>query len=471
MSTPNVIASVTWLLRDLLQQYVEPEFKLEDITALPLDKARGGETSSKRLNFFLYQLVPNAAWQSVTVKRGESAYPQLALNLRYLLTAYSPEDDRQAAAADTFLDSQMFLGSAMRVLHDHPTLVIKDVKQKPNLGRELEQIENIRITPLGLTVEELSKLWTMFQTQYRTSVAYEVGVALIDSQRSMRTPAPVLARGDYNERAGRDQGADVSAGVLPTLSKVRTIDPNAAEKYLAEARVVLRPTDRLAFFGTGFSGEKTEIEVTHARLGDSVRVVPSHHTVERDGTERLELDYATVLAALIPKTKAELMAQGESEHEAELHAAERAVSAGVYTAAVWVTRGELGKERTLPSNVLTFAVPPQLTLADHFVTIHQVNGAPNTEHIVVQFISAPPIRVGQRVSALFGDQEILFAPGALNTEPFTFTVKNPTRGKYLVRLRVDGADTIADLPAEADPNQPGQMLPPRFDEDYQVTVQ
>ena len=46
-----------------------------------------------------------------------------------------------------------------------------------------EQIERVRITPQPLSVDELSKLWTAFQTHFRISAAYQVSVVLIESTR------------------------------------------------------------------------------------------------------------------------------------------------------------------------------------------------------------------------------------------------------------------------------------------------
>jgi hypothetical protein len=41
----------------------------------------------------------------------------------------------------------------------------------------------VRVTLQPLSLEEMSRLWSTFQTQYRLSVAYEVSVVLIDSAR------------------------------------------------------------------------------------------------------------------------------------------------------------------------------------------------------------------------------------------------------------------------------------------------
>ena len=52
----------------------------------------------------------------------------------------------------------------------------------------------IRITPEPLTVDEMSKLWSSFQKEYRMSTAYQASVVLIESDRRARAPLPVLTR-------------------------------------------------------------------------------------------------------------------------------------------------------------------------------------------------------------------------------------------------------------------------------------
>jgi len=47
-----------------------------------------------------------------------------------------------------------------------------------------------------MSLEDVSKLWTTFQTQYRISAAYEVSVVIIESSRIVKTPLPVLTRGE-----------------------------------------------------------------------------------------------------------------------------------------------------------------------------------------------------------------------------------------------------------------------------------
>ena len=143
------------------------------MTAQPLDRARGG-VSTAQLNLFLYQTVPNGTWRNMDHPRqlrpGESGTPPLALNLHYVLTAYGRgESDNDAV-------SHRVMGGAMSVLHDHPLLGADEIKAALAGNDLYAQLERLRIVPQPMTLEEMSKLWTAFQTNYRLSSAYEVSV-------------------------------------------------------------------------------------------------------------------------------------------------------------------------------------------------------------------------------------------------------------------------------------------------------
>src|SRR5690606_36076631 len=59
-------------------------------------------------------------------------------------------------------------------------------------------IDLIRITPQSLSLEELSKLWSVFfQTPYRISASYEASVVLIDGESEPQPSLPVMARNVY----------------------------------------------------------------------------------------------------------------------------------------------------------------------------------------------------------------------------------------------------------------------------------
>src|SRR5262249_182056 len=151
-----------------------------------------------QVNLFLYQTLPDAAWRNLDIPRrvrpGETGQPPLPLTLYYLVTAYSDEDND--------IKSHALLGKAMSILHDYPVIGADEIQNATKNDDGLkntnlpDQVERRRITLQPLTFEEMSKLWTTFQTHYRTSAAYQVSVVLIESTLPSKTPLPVLQRGE-----------------------------------------------------------------------------------------------------------------------------------------------------------------------------------------------------------------------------------------------------------------------------------
>ncbi len=190
MSTPLAIAAVTATLQKLLDTGLNANAQVAEVTTLPPDKARSGNHADNQVNLFLYQAMLNAAWRNRdipnVVRPGSVGQPPLPLNLYYIITAYGVNDD------DT--NSHPLLGQAMSILHDHPLLKSSEIEAVLPASELQSQIEHVRITQLPLSLDEMSKLWFMFQTQYRLSAAYEAAVVLIDSTRPITTSLPVLKR-------------------------------------------------------------------------------------------------------------------------------------------------------------------------------------------------------------------------------------------------------------------------------------
>jgi Pvc16 N-terminal domain len=60
----------------------------------------------------------------------------------------------------------------MSVLHDHPLLAPNDI-QEAWPGNEINlQIDPVRIAWQLLSIDELSKLWSVFRASYRISAAF-----------------------------------------------------------------------------------------------------------------------------------------------------------------------------------------------------------------------------------------------------------------------------------------------------------
>ena len=185
MSNGLAIAAVTSTLKLLLESHLN----LHPVSTLPPDKARNGNTGDQ-INLFLYHTTVDAAWRNTDipyqVRPGEIGQPPLPLNLFYLVTAYGEGDDD--------IKSHRLLGRAMSVLHDHPLLGRAEIELIVPDSELQNQVERVRITFQPISLDEMSKLWMIFQTNYRISAAYQVSVVLIDSTRTTQTALPVLKR-------------------------------------------------------------------------------------------------------------------------------------------------------------------------------------------------------------------------------------------------------------------------------------
>ena len=196
MSNHLAIATVTACLRQLLYDAVSLDVNGTDVTILAPDDA-ALKTDAPRLNLYLYQVSPSPAWANADLptRRQDSSVaqrPRLGLNLHYLISVHG-----KAATDDA--QPHRVLGSALRALHEQPVLTrdaIRACAQGHALaGSDLaDQVDTVRLSPLCMTLDEVSKLWTMLQSPYRLSVAYTAGVVLIDGRLSPRPALPVAAR-------------------------------------------------------------------------------------------------------------------------------------------------------------------------------------------------------------------------------------------------------------------------------------
>ena len=88
------------------------------------------------------------------------------------------------------------------------------------------------------------------------------------------------------------------------------------------------------------------------------------------------------------------------------------------------------------SNAAVLALAPTITLSPTQATPGNID---------LTVTSAPMIQTGQRMSLLFRDGEFVAAPLTLPTDQIVFTLPNVPVGQagdYIVRLRIDGVDSI-----------------------------
>jgi hypothetical protein len=337
------------------------------------------------------------------VRNGETGMPPLALNLYYLITAYGRDNDALAPF------SHRLLGRAMSVLADHPLLGPDEIRVALPDNDLWSQIERIRITQQPLPQEELSKLWTGFQTGFRLSMAYEVAVVLIDSGLPARTPLPVLSRGPG------DTGAQVLASMAapyPILTEVTL--PNRQSSAL--------PGDTILLQGSMLTGAQLKVNFSNPNLANPIAV-----PVAAAGTD-------TQVSVTIPDDPANWVA-------------------GYYT--ITVTISQAGQQdRT--TNALSLAIAPVIT-SKMPLAVRRVKGV-----ATINLQSKPEIRPGQRVALLLGEQEIAAADRKAQSNQTSFSVPSSVAGgTYVTRLRVDGVDS---------PVIDWSQTPPAFDASQKVTI-
>ena len=392
MSNASVVAAVTGALINILTNRFSSDASLSgvNVTSLPIDKARTGtNTNSNQLNLYLYQTLPNASWRNLNppgvVRSGENGTPPLALNLYYLFTAFGVDNSE--------ILSQRILATAMSVLHDRPLLNTSDLRSAlPGIDPG-DQIERIRFTPQPLSLEEISKLWTALQTQYRLSTTYLATVALIDSQQPAKSPLPVLARGK----------GDLGVYSVPSAS------PELFDIVPAGSLPSVQLGTSVTLEGENLTGGGIMARFSNALLAAPVEIVPSPGS----SASALTVSFPNILAAMA------------------------AWIPGIYTVSLVVRRPPLPSWIT---NEIAFGLAPTISL-------NTTTASPGTVNLTLT--CAPRIDSRQRVLLLFADQQI--APHTMTNpadtaKPTSLTfqvpgvVASPT--PYPVRLRVDGVDSM-----------------------------
>lgn len=403
MSNSLAITAVTNILSRLLEKGVklnddgttDPELTDLKVTALPPAKARGTNTFNQ-INLFLYQIISNATFKNMNMPRqvrsGETGAPPLALNLNYLLTAFGKDDEDMLG--------QRLLGRAMRILNDFPIAGVSSLFGSGEAKNVLSesgvdtQVENVRITLLPMTLDEISKLWTIFQTDYRISVAYQASVVLIESVQPVKSSLPVLRRG------ASDKGAEVQASHIPILTDVQ---PSGSMPSATLG------TD-LTIFGQYMNTDGIKVRFSSRLLSTPIEkdpmpdIYPDHIVFHLANLNEDPDAYVTWIS-------------------------------GFFTVSLII---QYPNKPALITNEIPMAFAPVITVSP----LNALAG-----DVTLTITCVPRIRDGQHVVLLFGDSQISLQ--SINTPTdkskpttLTFLIKDAKPGSYLVRLRVDGVDSL-----------------------------
>lgn len=432
MSNTISIAAVTGALCELLGHVVtprfpgEPEFSDAVVTKLPFDEVKT-DGSLNQVNVFLYQITPNPAWRGNDPRQSqlEGGKTPLALNLHYLVTAYGKNNDDLLA--------HRLLGRAMSLLHDYAILspatiaaAITSFSTQLAGSNLAAQVERVRVTMQVLNIDEMSKLWTMFQAKFRASAAYVVSVVLIDSALPASTPLPVLSR---------------SIQVFPKLvPPVPMLTGLTLPKQQPSARLGVpktlypvppmtdTPGDALLFTGQGLDLGTPELVIRSLSLNQTMPGLT------------LTSQSATSLGVQLPLVQ-------------------NVWPAGFYTAVARLTQAG-PPVRVVDSNALPFSIAPRVVDVTYTAATTGMGATPAKFTVTC----SPQVWPSQRVSLLVMGREILADEHTTVTDTVDFPMpgETPPSGTYYVRLRVDDVDSllISDYSA----------TPLAFDSAQKVTV-
>ncbi len=385
MSNFLAIATVTAALRELLQPAVG---NAVGNAKVGFSRPDGSNLQTPLVNVYLYQVTPNAAFRNgdAPTRRSDGTLtqrPRTALDLHYLFTFHGNDDQ---------LEPQRLLGAVTTALTSQPLLsrqnIINALNQNSFLAKSnlVDEIERVKFTPTSLSLEEFSKLWSVFfQIEYSLSAAYQASVVFIESDDTPQEAPQVQARNVY-------------------LATFRS--PNV-ERVISQAGV-----DRPIVAGSTLLIQGQQLR------GESTAVL-------LEGKERNASDVqeAQIILAL----------------PADVHA-------GVQGLQV-VQKKKMGTpavdHRGFESNVAPFVLRPTIT-GTSAVTAPNPPGGSN-----VTLNLAPNIGVGQRAVLLLNNLAVT-PPTAFTSLPkvsdvdsasVTINIRGVPAGSYMVRVQIDGAES------------------------------
>ena len=426
MSNYLAIATVTATLQRTLQQAIQSDVDGARVTTARPDGSGSG-TPETGVNLYLYHLKRNPAWGNSDMpsrqRKGEMVKRnQIALDLYYLLSFYGNEAE---------LEPHRLLGSALRTMEDRAILspqMIRETVSEPTFNflsdSDLaEQLDMVRAELLPVSTDELSKVWSaFFQTPYSLSVAYKVTVVLLEGEDPSRPALPVRER-------------FIGGSPFSKQPLIDTITP-AAGKYqpiLANSTLLIR--------GKMLAGVNTlvrlcGVEVTPQTAIDTEISLPmALMPIEalRAGVQGLQ-----VIHQQIPNTSP----PNETEDRQTINP-HRQHLASHY--------------QRVESNVVPIIIRPSLK---EVRLSNLENNDDDSRSANITVVTDLTIALGQRPVIKLNERTVnepaiySFSVQKLNedTNEPSFSIQGVKPGEYLVRIQVDGAESM--LQVDRNPNSP-----------------
>lgn len=424
MTNPLAVTTVTAAFSHLLQKGLD-DGAISGVTIS--NQPPEFNLNGPRLNLFLYQIDTNASLRNGDAPFRDEAgqlvrRPVLPLNLHYLLTAFG---SGSAAIGGDQLEAQYLLAQAMSYVNDNAVLTrshVRDAitsyanKYAPLRDANLDgQIELVKLTPLQLSPENISKLWTAFAQRYRISVAYEASVVLIERQRPTKVTPPVRSAQVYTVPIDRP----IVDTIAPTAASV-------GDRVTITGRNLSSANDVRVRFGG--------VDVVPNQQGDEVR--PTRVSVTVPGSAQ---------PGLVPV---------QVVHQLRIGAP--------------VTPGQPPPlHRGFESNTVALMIVPTTNLPVPPAAARSVgrfNPTQNMPYQPLRVVVTPPVHGTQAVTLLLTPTgaggviqlggRVAAGPDPSPTLEFVIPQSCPT-GTYLAQVRIDGAESRLNVPAgSTTPNGP-----------------
>jgi hypothetical protein len=436
MSNYLAIATVTEALRQLVEEGASDAITgARALVVRPPSNLSGNHPAGHPdvyAGVYPYQVTPNVAWRNAETptRRSDGSVvrpTRAAFDLNFMLSFYGD---------DNILEPQLVLGAVLRKLSARPVLTKEDIIQAKTsavgnalVDSDLEtEAEQVKFTLLPLSLEELSKIWSIFfQTSYQLSVAYHASVVFIDGTEIASPALPVQLRNVY----------------------VRTFEAPVIERVLSKALLADQPSASRAILSGDIlvlSGYRLQGDVTRVRLA-GVEITP-------DTVSPTEVTVG--LAA--PPFPADTL---------------RAGAQGVQI----LHRINMGTPETehkgFESNVAAFVLRPSVVPGGVNFTATSVVDATTFHDAKVDLTFTPRVGVDQRVVLLlnefdppssrsayayqFNVKVVPANPADISVATLTAEVTHVASAKYLVRVQVDGAES--PLQPDANPLDPKFIAP------------
>ena len=408
MSNFLAVATVTATLKRILGEALADagpgSVANAGVTTVRPEAATNGNDDRRGINVYLFQTTPNGAWRNADLptRRDDGSLvvrPQAAVDLHYLLSFYGD---------DAALEPERLLGIAIRALNDRPVLTRGAVRDAVDSALQddpqtflqfsnlADQVELVKFSPMSLNLEELSKVWSVFfQTPYALSVAYQATVVLIEGEDEPRPALPV-----------RERNLDVLPFRFPVIERIRAA-AGPADPITAGSVVVVE-------------GRQLAADLTRVRIGAGTVTPPVAGVTD------------TAITLTLP-------------------AATPAGVQGLQVAHPLQLGTPPVEHRGFESNVAAFVLRPTI---DGAVTTAAGGGGGRDVTVPL----SPDVGKGQRVVLLLNEADppadrparaFSFAGPPRNapadpetSDSITIPTAGVPAGEYLVRVQVDGAESV-----------------------------